>query len=162
VRLSPLDTAATSGLLYKPQTIDDGDCEEIGGMKIGRGNRSTRRKPAPAPLCAPQIPHGLTSDQTQIAAVESRWLTTWAMVRPCCCCYYYYQRVLLFCVEVVVPLSPVFFPQDERHTRTKQQTEHLALRVFGKYSVEFLLGYRPCDFRGFPQPLNASVVLYLD
>jgi hypothetical protein len=25
-------------------------------MKIGRGNRSTRRKPAPAPLCPPQIP----------------------------------------------------------------------------------------------------------
>jgi hypothetical protein len=28
----------------------------IGGMKIGRGNRSTRRKPAPAPLCPPQNP----------------------------------------------------------------------------------------------------------
>jgi hypothetical protein len=36
-----------------------GDCEDgelFGGMKIGRGNRSTRRKPAPAPLCPPQIP----------------------------------------------------------------------------------------------------------
>jgi hypothetical protein len=31
--------------------IDEGDCGEIGGMKIGRGNRSTRRKPAPAPFC---------------------------------------------------------------------------------------------------------------
>jgi hypothetical protein len=30
--------------------IGDGDCGEIGGMNIGRGNRSTRRKPAPAPL----------------------------------------------------------------------------------------------------------------
>jgi hypothetical protein len=29
----------------------DGDCEEFGGMKIGKGNRSTRRKPAPSPLC---------------------------------------------------------------------------------------------------------------
>jgi hypothetical protein len=28
----------------------------IGGMKIGRGNRSTQRKPAPAPLCPPQYP----------------------------------------------------------------------------------------------------------
>jgi hypothetical protein len=39
--------------------IGDGDCDcgEIGGMKIGRGNRSTQRKPAPAPLCPPQIPH---------------------------------------------------------------------------------------------------------
>jgi hypothetical protein len=40
--------------------IGDGDCGEIGGMKIGRGNRSTRRKPAPAPLCPPQIPHDWT------------------------------------------------------------------------------------------------------
>jgi hypothetical protein len=31
--------------------IDEDDCGVIGGMKIGRGNRSTRRKPAPAPLC---------------------------------------------------------------------------------------------------------------
>jgi hypothetical protein len=26
-------------------------------MKIGGGNRSNRRKTAPAPLCPPQIPH---------------------------------------------------------------------------------------------------------
>jgi hypothetical protein len=45
VGLSPLGTAATSGLLYKPQLIDEGDCGAIGGMKIGRGNRSTRTKP---------------------------------------------------------------------------------------------------------------------
>jgi hypothetical protein len=43
-----LGTAATTGLLYQPQMIGDGDCGEIGGMNIGRGNRSTRRKPAPA------------------------------------------------------------------------------------------------------------------
>jgi hypothetical protein len=35
--------------------IDDDDCGAIGGMKIGRGNRSTWRKPAPMPLCP--IPH---------------------------------------------------------------------------------------------------------
>jgi hypothetical protein len=50
-----LGTAATSGLLYKPQMIYEDNCGAIGGMKIGRGNRSTRRKPAPAPLCPPQI-----------------------------------------------------------------------------------------------------------
>jgi hypothetical protein len=55
-----LGTAATSGILYKPQMIDEDDCGAIGGMKIGRGNRSTRRKPAPAPLCPPQIPHDQT------------------------------------------------------------------------------------------------------
>jgi hypothetical protein len=52
-----LGTAATSGLLYKPQMIDEDDCGAIGGMNIGKGNRSTRRKPAPAPLCPPKIPH---------------------------------------------------------------------------------------------------------
>jgi hypothetical protein len=36
-----------------PGDYDDG---EFGGIKIGRGNRSTRRKPATAPLCPPQIP----------------------------------------------------------------------------------------------------------
>jgi hypothetical protein len=69
--LSPLGTAATSGLLYKPQMIDEGDCGAIGGMKIGRRNRSTRRKPAPAPLCPPQIPY----DQTRAAAVGGQRLT---------------------------------------------------------------------------------------
>jgi hypothetical protein len=42
VGLSPQGTAATSGLLYKPQVIDEGDCGAIGGMKMGRGNRSTQ------------------------------------------------------------------------------------------------------------------------
>jgi hypothetical protein len=46
VRLSPLGTAATSGLLYQPHMIDDGDCGAVGGLKIGRGNPCTRRKPA--------------------------------------------------------------------------------------------------------------------
>jgi hypothetical protein len=39
VGLSPLGTAVTSGLLYKPQMIDEGDCGAVGGVKIGRGNR---------------------------------------------------------------------------------------------------------------------------
>jgi hypothetical protein len=51
VSLSPLGTAANIGLLYQPQLIDDGDCGAIDGMKFGKGNRSTRRKPAPEPLC---------------------------------------------------------------------------------------------------------------
>jgi hypothetical protein len=29
-------------------------------MRIGRGNRSTRRKPSPVPFRPPQIPHDLT------------------------------------------------------------------------------------------------------
>jgi hypothetical protein len=65
VGLSSLGTAATSGLLYKPQMIDEGDGGAIGGMKIGKGNQSTRRKPVPAPLCPPQIPHDQTRARTQ-------------------------------------------------------------------------------------------------
>jgi hypothetical protein len=45
VRLSPLGTEATIGLLYQPQMIGDGDCGAIDKMKIGTGNRSTRRRP---------------------------------------------------------------------------------------------------------------------
>jgi hypothetical protein len=46
----PLGTAAT----YRPVVPAAGDYDdgEIGEM-IGRGNRSTRRKPAPVPLCPP-------------------------------------------------------------------------------------------------------------
>jgi hypothetical protein len=55
VRLSPLGTAATTDLLYQSQMIDDGNYGAIGRMKFGRGNQSTRKKPAPAPLCPPQI-----------------------------------------------------------------------------------------------------------
>jgi hypothetical protein len=36
-----------------PGDHDDG---EFGGMKIDKGNRSIRRKPAPASLCPTQIP----------------------------------------------------------------------------------------------------------
>jgi hypothetical protein len=59
VRLSPLGTSATVGLLYQPRMFDDDDYGAVGGMRIRRGNRSTRRKPAPVPLCPPQIPHNL-------------------------------------------------------------------------------------------------------
>jgi hypothetical protein len=75
VRPSPLGTAAATGLLYQPEMIDDGDCVAIVGMKIGRGNRSTRGKPAPVPLCRPQIPHDLSRAQTRAASVESQQLT---------------------------------------------------------------------------------------
>jgi hypothetical protein len=52
-----LGTAATTGLLYQPRMVGDGYFGGIGGMKFGKGNRSSQRKPAPAPLCPPQIPH---------------------------------------------------------------------------------------------------------
>jgi hypothetical protein len=55
--------------------IDDGNCGAIGRMMIGRGNRSTQRKPSPVPLCPPQIPYDHTRDRTRAAAVGSQRLT---------------------------------------------------------------------------------------
>jgi hypothetical protein len=56
----------------------------FGRMRIGKGNRTTRGKPAPVPLCPPQIPHVLTRDRILTAATGSRGLTVWAMARPRC------------------------------------------------------------------------------
>jgi hypothetical protein len=69
--LGPLDTAAT----YRPIVPAPGDYDEgeIGGM-IGRGNRRTRRKSAPVPLCPPQTPHAVRT-RTRAAAVGSQRLT---------------------------------------------------------------------------------------
>jgi hypothetical protein len=73
VQLSPLGTAATVWpIVPSPGDYDDG---EFGGMKIGKGNRSTRRQSAPAPLCPPQIPLEQTRDRTRAAAVGSQRLT---------------------------------------------------------------------------------------
>jgi hypothetical protein len=59
VQLDPLSTAATNRpIVPVPGDYDHG---ETGGMMIGRRNRSTRRKPAPIPLCPPQT-HMLCPD----------------------------------------------------------------------------------------------------
>jgi hypothetical protein len=104
VRLSPLHTVATTGLLYQSQMMDDGDCGEIGGMKIGRGNRSTQRKPAPAPLCPPQIPHDQTRARTRAAAVGNQRLTAWASAQPTLLLHYIAfpgSRVFIFIFYLV-------------------------------------------------------------
>jgi hypothetical protein len=83
VQLGPLGTTATNRpsvpapttatnrpIVPVPGDYDDG---EIGGM-IGRGNRSTRKKPAPVPLCPPEAPHAART-RTRAAAVGSQRLT---------------------------------------------------------------------------------------
>jgi hypothetical protein len=54
--------------------IDD-ECGAVCGMKIGKGNRITGRKPVPAPIFPPQIPHDFIWDETLAAAVGSQRLT---------------------------------------------------------------------------------------
>jgi hypothetical protein len=78
VQLGPLGTAVINRpIVPAPGDYDDG---EIGGM-IRRGNRSTRRKPAPVPLCPLQIPHAART-RTRTAAVGSQQLTASAKARP--------------------------------------------------------------------------------
>jgi hypothetical protein len=78
VKLGPPGTAATNRpIVPAPGDYDDG---EIGGI-IGKGNRSTRRKPAPMQLCPPQTPHAAWT-QTRAAAVGSQRLTASATARP--------------------------------------------------------------------------------
>jgi hypothetical protein len=56
-----LDTSVTNWHIVPcPGDYEDG---EFGGMMIGKGNGSTRREPAPVPLCSPQIPHDLTGSE---------------------------------------------------------------------------------------------------
>jgi hypothetical protein len=79
VQLGPLGTAATiRPIVPAPGDYDDG---EIGGMMIGRRSRNTRKKPAPVPLCPPQILHAARM-RTRAAAVGSQRLTTRAATRP--------------------------------------------------------------------------------
>jgi hypothetical protein len=70
-----------TGLLYQLWMIDD-ECGTVSEMRIIRGNRSTRRKPAPVSLLPPQIPHVLTWARTRAAAVDSRRLIASAVARP--------------------------------------------------------------------------------
>jgi hypothetical protein len=55
------------GLLYQLRMIDGDECVAVGGMRISRGNRSTRRKTAPVSLCPPQNPHDMTWARTRAA-----------------------------------------------------------------------------------------------
>jgi hypothetical protein len=71
VQLGPLGTAATNRpIVPAPDDYDDGEI----GVMIGRGNRSTRRLPAPVPFCPPQTPHAART-RTRAASVGSQRLT---------------------------------------------------------------------------------------
>jgi hypothetical protein len=79
VQLGPLGTSATVWpIVFAPGDYDDG---EFDGIKIGRGNRCTGRKPTP-PLCPSQIPLDQTLARTRAASVGSQRLTAWAMAQP--------------------------------------------------------------------------------
>jgi hypothetical protein len=75
-------TEVITGLLYPPRMMmNDDECRAVGGI-IGRGNRSTRRKPTPVTLCPSWSPHDLNRDRTQAAAMGFMRLSTWGTTRP--------------------------------------------------------------------------------
>jgi hypothetical protein len=73
-----LGTAATNRpLVPTPGDYDDG---EIGGMMIGRRNRSTRRKPAPVPL--------LTKTQKNYPRNRNETRESYVLL----CCYWWWRN----------------------------------------------------------------------
>jgi hypothetical protein len=57
----------TMMLVFRPHSFDDrmnNECGAVGGTRIGRGNRNTRRKPALMPVCPPQILNVVTWART--------------------------------------------------------------------------------------------------
>jgi hypothetical protein len=73
VQQGPLGTSA----IYWPivPAPCDYDDREFGGMKIGKGNRSTRRKPAPSATLSTTNSTCQTRARTRAAAVGSQRLT---------------------------------------------------------------------------------------
>jgi hypothetical protein len=53
---------STSATNWPIVPAPDDERGTVSGMRIGRGKRSTRRKPVPMPLFPPQIPHELGSN----------------------------------------------------------------------------------------------------
>lgn len=58
------------------------ECAAVCGMRMGRGNWSTWRKPALMKIPVPEIPNDLTWDQTHAAVMGSRQVIAWALARP--------------------------------------------------------------------------------
>jgi hypothetical protein len=74
---------------------------EFGGM-IGRGNRSTRIKPAPVQLCPPQTSSAART-RTLATAVGSQRLSAWATAQPTLLTYLR-SWALLHQLPIVQPL----------------------------------------------------------
>jgi hypothetical protein len=105
----------TSLMFLPPGDYDDG---EFGWMKIGKGNRSTRRKPAPAPICPPQMPLDQIMVRTRAAAMGSQRLTAWAMAGP---------RVATYSSYKLFPEGCMGTAQKKRQTQTRRRKEDTML-----------------------------------
>jgi hypothetical protein len=122
------------GLLYEPQMKDD-DCEAMDEVRIGRKNRSTRRKPAPVPLGSSQIPHYLIRARTRAAAVGSLCLTAWAMVRP----FEMYLETLLSKTKSTDRPDRLRNRQQSRKIKRSSSSKQAIIRESPAYSLQAIL-----------------------
>jgi hypothetical protein len=53
---------AVTSRLYSVRWKDDNECGIVSGTRIGRGNRSVRRKSCPVTFCPPQLSHNMISN----------------------------------------------------------------------------------------------------
>jgi hypothetical protein len=99
VRLSPLGTSATIYPTLPAPKYNYG-CGAFGGMRIGKGNRSTRRKPAPVPLCSPQIPHDLGSNPARRSGMPATNRLSYGMAQNFrCLCNNVFNLLFHFVTE---------------------------------------------------------------
>jgi hypothetical protein len=77
----------------------DGLIEILDRLGIGKGNRGTWRKPAPVPLCPPQIPHDLTWDWIRAIAVGNcYWLPKLWHSLCCNLIHCFSAHISIFCL----------------------------------------------------------------
>jgi hypothetical protein len=97
MRLSPLGMSVTNWpILAAPD-----DRRRVWSSRWNenwQGKSKYSEKTCPISLCSPQIPHDLTWPGTRAAAVGSRRVTAWAMVRPSKPLSIYLPMVLQPCV----------------------------------------------------------------
>jgi hypothetical protein len=74
--------------------------------EFGRGNRSTRRKPSPAPLCPPQNPTWRPGFEPRTAAVGNQRLTAWAMAWLGCKVRITLRKIIIFDYNLFVEFNP--------------------------------------------------------
>jgi hypothetical protein len=97
----------------------------IGGIKFGKGNRSTRRKPTPAPLCPPQNPTWQTRFRTpDCSGRKPKSYTKWSC----------FHAATWLAINAQVPVVEILRPQWNAASRVSIST-HIFVNVSEGYTV---------------------------
>jgi hypothetical protein len=127
--------------------IHEGDCGAIAGMQIGRGNRSTCRKPTPVPLCPPQIPHDLTRAWQSVLNLHVYlhmsiptcfiFIIIWSFnILFILNCHVYY---LMYSHYRPMPVGLIPCPIIWREVTTNQRNYQNLTQIIGEYCVRLLV-----------------------